>query len=340
MARGPDRGVLIAAAAGFVAALVLVAAVVVLRARGGPDGSATAELDPAPVPSTVAPSSTAPTTRPAGGAGQVDFGPGRVEAGVRTQTGSVPDGIVQRPFTVLSPADVAPGEQLPVVVVLHGLTVDSDTMSRAADWRGAVARDRFVAVFPQGVFDSWNAGPCCPPASALGSDDLGYLDEVVRQVDTRADVDPGRRYLTGFSNGGVMSYAVACARPGVYAAVAPMAGSNLADCTPEEPVSLLHVHGDPDPVVPYDGRPTLSQILSSAPFPRVPDSVAEWARASGCAGAPERVEETPGVVRQVWSGCGEGARVELLTHPGNQHRWPNAPLDGLDAVLRFFDVRR
>jgi len=350
VSRGPDRGLLIAAFGGFAAALLLVGVVLVIRAQGSPDTGTVAEVGSAPT-STTEPSSpalpspgdgVAPTSSAGSGApsGPVSFGAGSVANGVRTQTGTVPDGIVQRPFTVLSPADVAPGERLPVVVALHGLTVDSGAMSRAADWRGAVARDRFIAVFPQGVFDSWNAGPCCPPASALGTDDIGYLDEVVRQLDTRADVDPNRRYLTGFSNGGVMTYTIACARPELFAAVAPMAGSNFSDCSPDAPVSLLHQHGAPDPGVPYDGRPTPSQVLSTAPFPRVPESVAEWARSAGCSGVPARRDEGSGAVRLVWNGCSDGARVELLTYPGNQHRWPNAPLDGLDAVLRFFDVRR
>jgi len=329
------------------AASLLIIGLVAGLVLPGSDGSAPGSGDPASSNQEPqqAPSSTNPTVttteQPAGRPGDpVVFGEGSIEGGVRTQTGTVIEGIVQRPFTVLSPAEVEPGERLPVVVVLHGRTVDSARMSRAADWRGAVARDRFVAVFPQGVLDSWNAGPCCPPASALGTNDVAYLEEVLRQLDTRPDVDPARRYLTGFSNGAVMAYSFACQRPGVFDAVAPLAGSNLSGCAPGAPVSLLHQHGDPDPVVPYDGRPTLSQVLSSAPFPQVPVSVAAWARSAGCDPLPQVRNDGPGVVRQTWIGCAADARVELLTYPGNDHRWPDAPVDGLDELLRFFGIRR
>jgi polyhydroxybutyrate depolymerase len=225
-------------------------------------------------------------------------------------------------------------------MVLHGLGYDRYQMSKTADWADAVARDRFLAVFPQGVLNSWNAGPCCPPASLANVDDVAFLDRVVAQLVGRSDVDAGRMYLAGFSNGGIMTYTMACARPTVFAAVAPMAGTNLSACAPKEPVSLLHMHGDPDPVVPYDGQLTLSQLLATADFPPVPESVAAWATADGC-GPDPTTEEAPGpVTTSTWTGCSDDVRVELVTYPGNGHAWPTTPLDGLDELLRFFDLQR
>ncbi|MFZ4434592.1 MAG: alpha/beta hydrolase family esterase, partial [Microthrixaceae bacterium] len=265
-------------------------------------------------------------------------GAGRIEDGVRIQLGTISEGIVQRPFTVFSPADAAADERLPVVLVLHGLGVTSQAIAREADWRGAVAADRFVAVFPQGILDSWNAGPCCPPAKALGTNDVDFLTRVLDQVQARPEVDPERTYLTGFSNGAIMSYTFACARPGRVTALAPIAGSNLSGCDPKEPVSLLHLHGDPDFVVPFNGEPTLSQLVSGVPFPPVPGTIRAWALADGC-GAEPSVSGSAGVTRSTWSGCADGVRVELLTYPGNEHTWPDGPVDGLDQVLRFFGIR-
>ena len=264
--------------------------------------------------------------------------PGR-PTNVKLEDGTVQQGIIQRQYLVMSPKDVEAGQRLPVVMVLHGLGFDRYAISVEAEWARAVERDRFIAVFPQGVLNSWNAGPCCPPASLAGVDDVGFLDQVTTQLTARPEVDPARLYLTGFSNGGIMTYAMACARPELFAAVAPMAGTNLGGCTPAQPVSLLHMHGDPDPVVPYDGKVTLSQILSSADFPPVPDSVAAWARADGCDPAPRVTEEDGPVTREVWAGCDSGKRVELITYPGNGHTWPTRPVDGLDELLRFFDLQ-
>ncbi|MFZ4519170.1 MAG: alpha/beta hydrolase family esterase [Microthrixaceae bacterium] len=327
----PNRTVLwvLAGTVGLLAVAVLALVAVLVLRDGGDGGRASAGAA-----STTAAEST--TTTAAGG-GAIRPG-GQVQGAVRVEERYVQQGVLQRPYLVISPAD-AGAERLPAVMVLHGLTFNRNSMSTVADWRSAVARDRFVAVFPQGVLDSWNAGPCCPPSNLANTDDVGYLTTVAEEVGRRTDVDPSRRFLTGFSNGGIMTYTMACARPTLFAAVAPMAGSNVSGCAPPTPVSLLHAHGDPDPTVPYDGSLTASRVLSSAPFPDVPTSVAAWAAADKCAAQPTVTPGPPGVTTRTWNGCADGARVELVTYPGNGHNWPTQPVEGIDLVLRFFGIR-
>jgi len=223
-------------------------------------------------------------------------------------------------------------------MALHGLGGDRFGMASAAPWAEDVAEDGFVAVFPQGALASWNLGPCCPPASLASVDDVGFLGRVLDQVRARADVDPSRIYMTGISNGGMMAIQFACERSSEIAAVAPVAATNVTGCAPDRPMSMLHLHGNPDDTVPYDGSPSLSQALSSEPFPAVPASVAAWATASGCASGPVRSEEGGGVTLDRWSDCPRGIRVELLTYPGNGHSWPTKPIDGLEEILDFFDI--
>lgn len=319
-----------------VAVLVLVVAVLgILLARSGDDGTDGPDATSAERP----PTSDATTTTVEGAIPPVPTSTTPTPAGpVSFQDVTMQDGIIQRQYLVLRPADAPLDEPLPAVMVLHGLGVDRFGMVAVAPWAEAVARDGFVAVFPQGVLSSWNVGPCCPPASLGGVDDVGFLARVVDQVRARPDVDPDRLYLTGFSNGGIMAYSLACARTADFAAVAPMAAVNLTGCTPSQPISLLHLHGDPDPTVPYDGSATLSQLLSSEPFPAVPPTVAAWAEADGCDAEPTQTDEGDGVMLSEWSGCPAGIEVELLTYPGNGHAWPTEPLDGLDAVLSFFGL--
>ena len=321
--------------AGIVGVLVIVVVVLAVALVRSDDGATTSSLParrpttsttPAvtSVPPSVPSAPTSATSTPAGA--------------VSVQDVTVQEGIVQRQYLVVRPVDVGADERLPTVMVLHGLTVDRFSMAATAPWAEAVARDRFVAVFPQGILSSWNAGPCCPPATLASVDDVGFLTRVVDQLRVRPDVDPDRLYLTGFSNGGMMAYTLACARTEDFAAVAPMAATNVSGCSPSRPISLLHMHGDPDPTVPYDGSPSVSQLLSSQPFPAVPTSVAAWAEADGCDTDPQRRSPTDGVTIDSWPGCPRGIRVELITYPGNGHAWPTAPLDGLDVMLRFFGI--
>ncbi|CAB5037930.1 unannotated protein [freshwater metagenome] len=91
--------------------------------------------------------------------------------------------------------------------------------------------------------------------------------------------------------------------------------------------------------MPFDGKPTVAQILSSATFPSVPISVAAWAAADGCPAQPAVTAETSGVERSVWQPCAAGTRVELVRIPGVGHNWPNkGTYKGLDELLAFFGI--
>jgi polyhydroxybutyrate depolymerase len=316
--------------AGAVLLVTLVVVALVLRDAGRSD-----DRSPSPPP----PSSTTTVSPTASTAdGSTTTRPTTVSE-VAVHDEFVQMGILRREYLVVEPIEVPAGERLPVVIALHGLAQDRHGLFAATDWRGAVARDGFIAVFPQGFANSWNLGSCCPPANLIGMDDLGFLDQVVAQLSARPDVDPERLYLSGFSNGGLMTYAVACARPGVYAAIAPMAGSNVSGCAPSVPISLLHQHADPDAVVPFDGNPTLTQLLSSADFPPVPQSVAAWAAADGCPGEPTVDTDDDGIERSEWAPCADDTRVELVRLPGAGHTWPTlAGYDALGTMLEFFGI--
>ena len=133
---------------------------------------------------------------------------------------------------MIAPDSVEGSERLPVVMILHGLATDRFEAASQTDLKAAVNEHGFVAVLPQGVANSWNAGPCCPPATLARIDDAGFLDRVLAEVRARSDVDPERTYLVGFSNGGLLTYSQACARPGTFTKIAVVAGVNLSGCAP------------------------------------------------------------------------------------------------------------
>ncbi len=308
-------------------AAVVAVCVVVLVAALARDDEGTQQVDPTSTTTTIGTDTTAATTTAPGEPENVSVTEERVQVGA-----------TERMFRVIEPADLSPDEEVPVVIVLHGLGLNAMGMSRAADWRGAVAEDRFVAVFPQGVQDSWNMGPCCPPANLVGAQDEAFMDEVVEAMESRDSVDADRMYLTGFSNGALLTYTYTCAHPETFAAVAPMAGTNITGCEPATPVSLLHQHGDADLVVPYAGGVALGSLVSSAPFPPVASSVAAWAQADGCTGEPT-VAQGDGVQRTTWSECSDGTRVEMVRVAGKGHAWlRTSEYDPLVEVLRFFGI--
>ena len=106
---------------------------------------------------------------------------------------------------MIAPDHADGAKRLPVVMVLHGLGSDRFEAASQTDLKAAVNEHGFIAVLPQGVANSWNAGPCCPPATLARIDDAGFLDRVLSEVRARSNVDPKRTYLVGFSNGGLLT---------------------------------------------------------------------------------------------------------------------------------------
>jgi len=251
----------------------------------------------------------------------------------------LPQGDTQRRVGVLTPPDIAPGERLPLVFLLHGHGSTPTALLHDGDWIPRVIEDRFVLAVPEGVSQSWNAGGCCRLATTLAVQDVAWLDAVVADLSARPTVDPARVFMVGMSNGGMMTYRYLCRHAERIAAAVSVEGTNMSGCTPDRAIPLFHIAGTADRVVPYDGgRSTAGVVLASGPFPKVEPSMAALAAAAGCAPEPGVVDER-GVVTRTWSGCRRGATIRLDTIAGLQHAWPQgAPYDATDEVLAFLGL--
>lgn len=157
-----------------------------------------------------------------------------------------------RVFRVYVPPGLA-GRPAPLVMGLHALYSDRRKAADLMGWERLATAERFVVLYPQGSGASWNAGRCCGAAVREGVDDVRALVELQRLAGRIHPIDPRRRYVTGFSNGGMMAVALACARPDVVAGVLVVAGAHVTPCRPRRPVPVLQVHGSEDAVVPYGG---------------------------------------------------------------------------------------
>ena len=81
---------------------------------------------------------------------------------------------------------------------------------------------------------------------------------------TQYRIDPDRIYSTGMSNGGFMSYRLACELGTKIAAIASVTGSmtpeTLEACNPAHPTSVLQIHGVLDNTVPRSGNDEMKPI--------------------------------------------------------------------------------
>ncbi len=144
----------------------------------------------------------------------------------------------------------------PLVIVLHGGGGSPGRSCRAGRRRrGRRARDcRAEGHWRNGRSGTWNAGGCCGEALARGVDDVGFIAAVIDDVAKRTAIDPRRIYVTGFSNGGMLTHRVA-ARAGQRIAAAAVVSGALSAMKqhPAPPVPMLIMHGEQDPVVGFDG---------------------------------------------------------------------------------------
>lgn len=181
----------------------------------------------------------------------------------------------------------------------------------------------------------WNGGACCGPTQLQPSHVAATAAMLDVVPELGACFDAKRVYATGHSNGGIMTYRLACELSDRIAAVAVSAGYLASDnldatppqqvfaCAPDRAVPLLHVHGLEDLCVPFAGGKSQSTGKTS---PAVEDVVADWRARSACVEAG--TDTTEGAVRRRGWTCEGGSSVELITVATLGHAWAGSPIYG------------
>ena len=217
----------------------------------------------------------------------------------------------------------------PVVLVLHGVLDRGKQMMDYMGFNEIANREGFIVVYPNGIDNRWRT----LGIGRDGIDDVKFISALLDRLISVQDVDPERIYVVGASNGAMMAAKLACELGDRIAGIAPIMGASLptslvADCSPGLPMPVIAIHGDADPVLPYEG--ILIEIGDIPPFGMLPveDSVAVWRSNNGC-GDTATVIDLPDldpvdgatVRRTDWTDCG-GAPVTLCTVVGGGHTWP------------------
>lgn len=260
----------------------------------------------------------------------------------------------ERGFIVHVPKAYRADRPTPLVLALHGGGGSMEVMAKDRLY-GLVSQSEasgWIVVFPNGFsrlggkLATWNAGICCGAARDRASDDVGFLRAVVAEVQRRLAIDPQRVFATGMSNGGMMSYRLACEASDIVRAVAAVAGTDgTTDCRPGRPVPVFHIHAKDDDRVLFNGG-SGSVSDTHADFVSVPATVDKWARLNACSGPTQTVLQRPGVSCEVRSGCRGGVEVRLCVTDSGGHSWPggrkalggrgSTALDATEAIWDFF----
>jgi polyhydroxybutyrate depolymerase len=208
---------------------------------------------------------------------------------------------------------------VPLVVMLHGGFGSGSEAERDTGWDAEADRRGFVVAYPDGLLRAWNSGGgCCGRPADTGVDDVAFITAMVAGIEDQLPIDPRRIFATGISNGGMMSYRLAC-DTSLFAAIGPDSATMLGPCPHPARISVIHIHGTADRNIRYDGGPGTG--VAKIDGPAIPALIAGWRRIEGC-GTP--VLHAKGPVTRSTAACPGGDAVELITIAGAGHQWPGS----------------
>ena len=205
--------------------------------------------------------------------------------------------------------------------------------------------NNFILIHPQGAplntvltssSSHWNSG-----GWTIGStvDDVDFIDTIIKLVSQKYNLNQDRIYSTGMSNGGFMSYHLACNLSSKIAAIASVTGSmskeTYEDCNPTHSTSILQVHGTIDATVPFEGNSALGMRS-------INDVMDYWKLYDACDIEPISIvtdyfDIEISVQHDTYLNCLNDVQVELYKIEGMGHRWPNKQRYGISATEKIWE---
>ena len=251
------------------------------------------------------------------------------------------DGLA-RTFILHVPPAVRQGQPLPLLIVLHGGGGSGQKMQRFLGFDDYADERGFYVAYPDSYRSAgqraahWNDGRGTEATS--GVDDVKFLLEMIAEIGRRVPLDERRVYVTGASNGGMMTYRLGCETQGVFTGIAVVI-ANIPQpifeaCAPAAPLNFLAINGGTDPLIPLEGGTVCEDLRFGCAGGLVvsqAESVGRFAAANGCDPVPQsvmlpvEVEDGTFVEQQTYVHCVGGAQViAYIVHNGG-HTWPPRP---------------
>ncbi len=244
------------------------------------------------------------------------------------------DGAIRR-YDVFLPSSHSVSSDLPVIIDLHGFTSDSDEQRSLSNFTDLAEENGIIMVWPEALV----SGSSCVLPGVDGkywnadwgaeTDDVLFIDQLIDQLNADYAIDPKRIYVTGISNGGFMTYSIACALSDRIAAVTSVAGAMTqnvlnTECNPSRQIPVMHVHGTNDPVVFLNGDESCLGGIAA-----INDVVSFWRNNAGCSETfsevlYEDIDTTDGSTAKMITYDGCGSKVQFLVVEGGGHNWPGS----------------
>ncbi len=250
------------------------------------------------------------------------------------------------------PQNYYDGNIFPLVIFLHGTGGNASQCKNDYKFSEKANAQGFIVIYPEGVrsegilgIRTWNAGICCDYAADHQIDDVHFVSTLIELGISRYKVDPKRVYITGMSNGAMMTYRLACELTKKIAAIAPVSGTMMIEnqCTAQKAIPILHIHSALDTKIPPAGGIGIGEYY----FPPVDSVLNVWSFIDHC-GTVSTIDYN-GYTLKNWKSDADDVEILYYLTKDGGHAWPgglksrtaadspSVAINANDLILEFFN---
>lgn len=241
---------------------------------------------------------------------------------------------ITREYILKVPSSYDTNSKLPLVINFHGFGgCASDHSNSVGDLNSIANTEKFIVAYPQAVLGEkgdvyWK--PSDNGIQNINDNDVFFTKQLIAHIGNNYKIDTTKVYAIGYSNGGMMSYGLACSSGDMVAAVGIMSGIMLLEvCDGSETTSVIHFHGIADDVLPYNGNSDYQSVQSVVNF---------WLTHNGIASSSLTTNSLNGgeVIQKIYTGGNGNTSVELYTvnqinGKSGGHYWFSGNIDSKSA---------
>jgi poly(3-hydroxybutyrate) depolymerase len=209
----------------------------------------------------------------------------------------------------------------PVVFFIHGANGSGNEFEGTTQGNKVADKEKFIAVYPSAS----SSGAAGTWADMRGTGDFPFLLAVLDTLDKRYSIDRNRVYMTGFSQGGFISFVAGCKYSDIFAAIAPVSGHAASGCTIKRPVSVFLTFGAQEDKVAFVNDLNI------------------WLKLDSCPSKPTITNPYPQsnpkskVTRLTYGPCAQGTYVVMDSISGQGHMWPSTTnINQAEETWAFF----
>lgn len=269
---------------------------------------------------------------------------------------------LQRDYYIHFPKHSQKNRPLPLLFFMHGGGQNVKKMARSSLLNALADQKHFIVVYPVGVNKHWKDGRRKTYAgeSQKNVDDVKFIDTLIEELSNTYAINKKKVYITGVSNGGLMTLRLGCDLSQKLSAIAPvianMPKKYIGQCKPKMPLSLLLMNGTKDPIVPYYGgqmrffKKHMGEVVSTQ------ETINFWVQHNHCnrhsytTNLPDlNQRDKCTVLTTTYRRCKDNSTVVLYSIQGGGHTMPekkgfnmpklfgekNRDIEGIEVIVDF-----